>query len=273
MYKRMIDQDVICTDKFLDMPFEAQALFFQLQVRTDEYGFIQSPRGIIRATGASAEALDILIENGYVIRFESGVIVLVHWNCSNTRRPDRVKPIRFPNEYSLLELDAVKAYRLRDVGTTTTYQCHTTGEPLANQTDTSGGRSISISTINKSASSISTAEASSSSIRDRQREKDAPDDDEPFLVRKLNKVPWLEGVTDKVLEYRSKLSDELISYGVDRALEYGGKTLKYLRKILDGFVTNGYTTVEQAEGDEERGQRVANSPYKPYKGLPGELVV
>ena len=55
--RRMIHQDVICCDDFLDMDFEAQALFFQLQIKADEYGFVQSPRGVLRIMGASKKAL------------------------------------------------------------------------------------------------------------------------------------------------------------------------------------------------------------------------
>lgn len=110
--RRMISQEVICCDDFLDMPFEAQALFFQLQIKADEYGFVQSPRNVLRMMGVKPEALTALIDSGFVIRFHSGVIVMTHWKRANTLKNDRANPIAFPDEFRQLREDEKRVYHL-----------------------------------------------------------------------------------------------------------------------------------------------------------------
>lgn len=46
--KRMFSLDVIDTDKFMDMPNSTQSLYFHLGMRSDDEGFVSSPRKITR---------------------------------------------------------------------------------------------------------------------------------------------------------------------------------------------------------------------------------
>ena len=148
--RRMIHQDVICCDDFLDMSFEAQALFFQLQIKADEYGFVQSPRSTLRMMGASNEALESLIDNGFEIRFHSGVIVMTHWNKANTRRADREAKMRFPDEYNQLHLDEETGlYSMRDDN----------GKPASSQWEPTVIPSISNSNSPSNSPSVNRAES------------------------------------------------------------------------------------------------------------------
>lgn len=49
--KRMFSLDVIDTDKFMDMPNSTQSLYFHLGMRSDDEGFVSSPRKITRLSG------------------------------------------------------------------------------------------------------------------------------------------------------------------------------------------------------------------------------
>ena len=52
--KRMFSLSVVDTDWFLDLPLSSQALYFHLNMRADDDGFVDSPKSIIRKIGANA---------------------------------------------------------------------------------------------------------------------------------------------------------------------------------------------------------------------------
>ena len=70
------------------MPLTSQALYFHLGMSADDDGFV-SPRKILRMTGAGDDDLKILLTKNFVIRFETGVIVITHWKQNNYLRNDR----------------------------------------------------------------------------------------------------------------------------------------------------------------------------------------
>ena len=96
--RRMFSLDVVDTDNFLDMPLSAQGLYFHLGMRADDDGFISSPKKIIKLVNASEDDLKLLIIKGYLIPFESGVIVIKHWRQNNYVKGDRYKPTIYQNE-------------------------------------------------------------------------------------------------------------------------------------------------------------------------------
>lgn len=103
--KRMFSLDVVDTDLFLEMPVSSQALYFQLGMRADDDGVVSSPRKIIKLTGCATDDLKILISKGYVIPFESGVVVVTHWRVNNNQiRSDRYKASRYQEEVKSLEV-------------------------------------------------------------------------------------------------------------------------------------------------------------------------
>lgn len=83
--KRMFSLDVIDTDKFTDMPLSAQALYFHLGLRADDDGFVASPRKIMKIVDCKQDDMKILIAKGYIIPFESGIIVIRHWKMHNCK--------------------------------------------------------------------------------------------------------------------------------------------------------------------------------------------
>lgn len=103
--RRMFSLDVIDTDKFLDMPVSAQCLYFHLGMRADDDGFIASPKQIMRFTTCTQGDIRILIENGYVIPFESGIVVITHWRQNNYLRCDRYTKTVHTKEFSQLVLE------------------------------------------------------------------------------------------------------------------------------------------------------------------------
>ena len=108
--KRMIKKKIIDSDNFLEMPLSAQALYFHLNMRADDDGFIDNPKRIIRWVNASADDLKILIAKRFVICFESGVIVIRHWRMHNTLQADRYHPTEYQEEFSRLVIQKNSPY-------------------------------------------------------------------------------------------------------------------------------------------------------------------
>lgn len=108
--KRMFSKQIIDSDAFLDMPLSTQALYFHLNMRADDDGFIDSPKKIMKMIGCSGDDLKILLGKRYILSFESGVIVIKHWRIHNTLQKDRYKETTYLEEKSLLELKKNKSY-------------------------------------------------------------------------------------------------------------------------------------------------------------------
>jgi hypothetical protein len=108
--KRMFSKAVCRTDYFLDMPLSAQALYFHLSLDADVKGFV-APGFIMRLTRAQPDDLNVLIAKGFIIPFESGVLVVTHWNLHNQLREDREAPSQFVKELQSLEILPSKVYK------------------------------------------------------------------------------------------------------------------------------------------------------------------
>ena len=108
--KRMFTQKIIDSDAFLDMPLSSQALYFHLNMRADDDGFVNNPKRIQRTIGASEDDLKLLIVKRFVIGFDSGVIVIKHWKMHNTLRKDRYNPTQYQEELQTLEIKENSSY-------------------------------------------------------------------------------------------------------------------------------------------------------------------
>lgn len=102
--RRMFSVDIVCTDKFLEMPASSQALYLQLGMKADDDGFVSAPKQITRMTNASEDDFRILVSKGYIIPFDSGVIVIKDWKVNNYLRRDRYTETRHLKEKSVLEI-------------------------------------------------------------------------------------------------------------------------------------------------------------------------
>lgn len=133
--KRMFTQKIIDSDAFLDMPLSTQALYFHLNMRADDDGFVNNPKRIQRTIGASEDDLKLLCAKRFVIGFETGVIVIKHWRMHNTLRKDRYNPTQYQEELALLEVKDNNAYteRLPELPYPEPETMATTWQPDGNQ--------------------------------------------------------------------------------------------------------------------------------------------
>lgn len=114
--KRMFTQKIIDSDPFLDMPLSTQALYFHLNMRADDDGFVNNPKRVQRMIGASEDDLKLLILKRFIIGFENGVIVIKHWRMHNTLRKDRYNPTQYQEELATLALKDNNSYTEKTSG-------------------------------------------------------------------------------------------------------------------------------------------------------------
>ena len=110
--KRMFSLDVVETDTFVDLPDSAQKLYFHLGMYGDDDGFISRPRMVARSVNCTDADLEILIKNGFLIRFDSGVIAIRDWYINNDLKNDRYRKTICSAEKAVLRFDSDKRYRL-----------------------------------------------------------------------------------------------------------------------------------------------------------------
>ena len=110
----MFTMKIVDSDAFLDMPLSTQCLYFHLNMRADDDGFISNTKRICRLIGASDDDLKLLIAKRFVLVFEDGVIVIKHWWMHNTLQKDRYHETVYTEEKSMLKVKQNKAYSLAD---------------------------------------------------------------------------------------------------------------------------------------------------------------
>ena len=112
--KRMFAKTIVDSDAFLEMPMSARLLYYDLGMRADDDGFVNSPKKLMRMIGATTDDMNVLIARKFVIPFESGVVVIKHWRINNYLRNDRYKETTYTEEKAMLEIDEIGNYHLKN---------------------------------------------------------------------------------------------------------------------------------------------------------------
>lgn len=111
--KRMFDKGLLETDDFMDMPMSTKALYFLLGMEADDEGFV-SPKRVMRLYGGTDDDIRVLISKKFIIKFESGVIVITNWNENNYLDKNRIKETKYQAERHLLALSNNKYVMLNE---------------------------------------------------------------------------------------------------------------------------------------------------------------
>jgi hypothetical protein len=110
--KRMYTKKITDSDAFIEMSAASQALYFHLNQCADDDGFNNQVQMAMWKAHASIDDLKVLMAKNFIIRFESGVIVIKHWRMHNTLRKDRYVPTNFQEELAMLGVKENEAYTL-----------------------------------------------------------------------------------------------------------------------------------------------------------------
>lgn len=129
MHRRCISTRVVCTDNFLNLDPEAQAGYMQLVMAADDDGFVDRPLQIARQYAQGTKILDMLEDEGYLIRMD-GICIIRHWLISNRLRSDRTKALSYPEIATKIWIAPDKSYTIVPIrGAQTLYESRTGGTP------------------------------------------------------------------------------------------------------------------------------------------------
>jgi len=90
--RRMTSPDITRSDSFLEMPRDSRLLYFDLNQETDDDGFIDNVKSVMRLTAASEDSLKLLLVKNLIRDLGDGIFLEVHFRINNTVRPDRYHP-------------------------------------------------------------------------------------------------------------------------------------------------------------------------------------
>lgn len=108
--KRMFDRAIIDTDRFMDLPMSAKAIYFLLGMEADDEGFV-SYKKIMRIHGGNEDDVKVLLAKDFLIMFDSGVVVITDWNSNNYLNANRIKPTEYQKEKEQIFLNENNKYK------------------------------------------------------------------------------------------------------------------------------------------------------------------
>ncbi len=111
--RRMLSSDIVGGDNSISLPATAQALYLHLNQDADDDGFNNRITMALLKSHSDENDLKLLENKGFIIRFESGVIVIKHWRTHNYIRKDTYNATAHKTEKSLLIFDENNTYILR----------------------------------------------------------------------------------------------------------------------------------------------------------------
>lgn len=109
--KRMFDKAIIDTDRFMDLPMTAKAIYFLLGMEADDEGFV-SYKKVMRIHGGQEDDINVLAVKNFIIKFPSGVIVITEWAKNNWLDNRRIRQTEYKKEREMLVLTEDKKYVL-----------------------------------------------------------------------------------------------------------------------------------------------------------------
>ena len=217
--RRMIAKSIIKSDQFLDMPATTQCLYFHLLLEADDDGFINAPKSIMRVIGAKDDDMRVLQAKGYIIPFESGVIVIKHWRLHNSLRKDRYNPNpQLENERKQLVVADNKEYQLA-----------TNWQPNGNQLATSG---IPL---------VATGKDRLGKDREEEEKEDPSTSSEILKMYGDNIHPVSSPVeAEKLKTLVDTHGETFVAKAIERAVMRNKRSLAYITGILNNWEANGY---------------------------------
>ncbi len=165
--RRMISNDITGSYNFQSMEHTTQLLYFYFCLSADDDGFIGNPYIYTNLTGCSENDLETLERRGYVIRFASGVLAVVHWYIHNTIKKDRYNPTVHKAELAQLRLED-KCYVRAPQPETERNQNGTKTEPQYSQVKYSQVESSQVESSQAESSQVESSQAESNQAESNQ---------------------------------------------------------------------------------------------------------
>ena len=260
----MFSSSVTETDVFYSMPPKAQALYFHLGMRADDDGFVASPK---RSCGASEKNLELLVSNGYIFRFKSGVIVITDWKVNNFLRKDRYTPTQFQNEFSELKEMSSGRYIQDFDGQPPDNHASTSGQPNGNQPTTDcqpdcnqhGNHRFTQYRLGKDSIERSSKKDATAAAPDPRTDTGLA-----AIIQHFQEAigDFPRSALDKLQRWREVYSTELICKAIDEAAENNVRKWRYVDGILKSWQVDGVRTLGDVEARRESRKKPGQAPEK-----------
>ena len=234
--RRMFSKKITDTDSFLDMPLSTQALYFHLNMGADDEGFVDQVKKIQRSIGASNDDLKVLIGKGFLIPFESGVVVIRHWRIHNYIQTDRFQATIHLEEKAQLDYDKSKIASVKPLN-----QCIQNVSSLDTQVRLGEDR------LDKDRLEL-----------DKVSYLNGSDDEKKSLAQiiKSSNIKINERHTQMLLDYigLDNMTVDMIQYAIEKTEDAGSTSFNYLKAILENWKKEGFTSLEQVEEHDRKRQ-------------------
>ena len=252
----MFSKKITDTDSFLDMPLSTQALYFHLNMGADDEGFVDNVKKIQRSIGASNDDLKVLVGKGFLIPFESGVVVIRHWRIHNYIQADRFQATIHQNEKEQLEFDKSKIASIKPLD-----QC--------------------IQNVSKMDTQVRLGEDRLDKDRlDKVNYLNNGEEKEKSLsqIIKSTSVKINDRQIQQIQEYigLDNMTVDMIGYAIQLTEDAGAESFNYLNKILKSWKDKGLTSLDEAKAETSgfrdsknstpKSRRVGNSIIQMYEG-------
>lgn len=250
--RRMFSRKITDTDKFIEMPATTQNLYFHLNMNADDEGFVDRVSIIQRMIGASGDDLKVLIAKGFIIPFESGVVVIRHWRIHNYIQADRFQATIYQNEKSQIEYDDTKTANIKPLE-----QCVQDVYKLDTQVrlgkDSLDKDRLELDKVNNHNNTVPVENKKSLS-----------------KIFKDSEIKLNERHLQMIYEYIAldHFTVPMIQYAVERTEDAGSTSFNYLNKILKNWKEKGYTTLEEVKESDrifEEKKKDQNNRPKDFK--------
>ena len=108
--KRMLSKKITDHDNFISLSASAQALYMHLCMSADDDGFCNQVSLCMFKAHAGTQDLEALVDRHYLMKFDSGVILIKHWRMMNALRKDRYTPTAYQEEAAQIRVKTNGSY-------------------------------------------------------------------------------------------------------------------------------------------------------------------
>lgn len=239
--KRMFDNDIINQDEFLELPSEAKALYFLLGMEADDEGFV-APRRVLRLHNINNDNLKILIAKGYLIPFESGVVVITDWKRNNYLDKNKIKSTIYVDEIKLLNFDEEKQRYVLNVVIPTV-------KPELNQSLTEVKQKFTQYRVVENRVDENSIDENSSSSSVSENLYDSNVEEIQRVMIETIGTTNINNIMECV-NYLDKLPVELIEYALRKTARVQHPSWQYTIPILESYIKKGFKTIEEVKADD-----------------------
>lgn len=225
--RRMYTKKITDSDSFITLSSSAQALYFHLCQAADDDGFNNQIAMAMYKAHASDDDFDALLGKHFILKFESGVIVIKHWRLHNSLRKDRYTETSYTDEKALLGIKPDGTYTLG---------CQTVANWLPDGCQTVAAGKVSIGKVSKGKDSVVEANAVATTTYSLFENIKG----QPLTAYECEKLKKM------VEEYGAEWTDDALKEMAD----YGKLKLGYAESILRRWKTDGKGTKKFAKADD-----------------------